>query len=201
MILMEADPGIDENTSRRSFKVGGVGCLQRNGGCSRPCTRGAGGSCRLRSLRQRPGMPKAACADLSSGSSPAWCDFGFSYLHLSHGYSTRLLCRPKPGSNLCRRWPARRGHVTYGRNLPSAVASLDDDFESRIADLRFPLGRRRAIRTTNLLERLFGEARRRNKVIPHACHETAVLKLMYARSFVPSSAGAVSRSPSSSTVS
>lgn len=44
----------------------------------------------------------------------------------------------------------------------------------------FPLGHRRAIRTTNLLERLFGEERRRTKVIPHAFGERAVLKLMYA---------------------
>ena len=70
--------------------------------------------------------------------------------------------------------------VTYGRDLPSAVACLDDDFEACIAHLRFPLGHRRAIRTTNLLERLFGEERRRTKVIPHAFGERAVLKLMYA---------------------
>jgi putative transposase len=35
-------------------------------------------------------------------------------------------------------------------------------------------------RTTNLLERLFGEERRRTKVIPHAFGERAVLKFMYA---------------------
>jgi transposase-like protein len=69
---------------------------------------------------------------------------------------------------------------TYARDLPSAVACLDDDFEACIAQLRFPLGHRRAIRTTNLLERLFGEERRRTKVIPHAFGERAVLKLMYA---------------------
>jgi hypothetical protein len=46
--------------------------------------------------------------------------------------------------------------------------------------LRFPLGHRRVIRTTNLLERLFGEARRRTKIIPHAFGERAVLKLVYA---------------------
>jgi transposase-like protein len=69
---------------------------------------------------------------------------------------------------------------SYARDLPSAVACLDDDFEACIAQLRFPLGHRRAIRTTNLLERLFGEARRRTKVIPHAFGERAVLKLMYA---------------------
>jgi transposase-like protein len=70
--------------------------------------------------------------------------------------------------------------ATYGRDLPAAVACLNDDFEACIAHLRFPLGHRRAIRTTNLLERLFGEARRRTKVIPHAFGERAVLKLMYA---------------------
>src|SRR3989440_6130111 len=69
---------------------------------------------------------------------------------------------------------------TYARDLPSAVACLDDDFEACIAQLRFPLGHRRAIRTTNLLERLFGEERRRTKVVPHAFGERAVLKLMYA---------------------
>ncbi len=36
------------------------------------------------------------------------------------------------------------------------------------------------IPVTNLPERLFGEARRRTKVIPHAFGERAVLKLMYA---------------------
>jgi transposase-like protein len=59
------------------------------------------------------------------------------------------------------------------------VACLDDDFEACIAHLKFPLSHRRAIRTTNLLERLFGEERRRTKVIPHAFGERAVLKPMY----------------------
>jgi transposase-like protein len=70
--------------------------------------------------------------------------------------------------------------TTYGRDLPSAVGCLEDDFEACIAHHKFPLGHRRAIRTTNLLERLFGEERRRTKVIPHAFGERAVLKLMYA---------------------
>jgi putative transposase len=70
--------------------------------------------------------------------------------------------------------------ATWGRELPTALACLDDDFEACIAHLRFPLAHRRAIRTTNLLERLFGEERRRTKVIPHAFGERAVLKLMYA---------------------
>jgi len=56
--------------------------------------------------------------------------------------------------------------ATYSRDLPSAVACLDDDFEACIAHLRSPLGHRRAIRTTNLLEQLFGEERRRTKSLP-----------------------------------
>jgi transposase-like protein len=70
--------------------------------------------------------------------------------------------------------------ATYGGDLPSAVACLEDDFEACIAHLKLPLAHRHAIRTTNLLERLFGEERRRTKVIPHAFGERAVLKLMYA---------------------
>jgi putative transposase len=67
----------------------------------------------------------------------------------------------------------------YERGFPSAVACFLDDFEACIAHLRLPIAHRRAIRTTNLLERLFGEERRRTKVIPHAFGERAVLKLMY----------------------
>ena len=43
-----------------------------------------------------------------------------------------------------------------------------------------PVTHRRAIRTTNLLERLFLEERRRLKIIPNAFGEKAVLKLMFA---------------------
>ena len=46
--------------------------------------------------------------------------------------------------------------------------------------LRFPLRHRKIIRTTNLLERLFLEERRRMKIIAHAFGERPVLKLMYA---------------------
>jgi putative transposase len=70
--------------------------------------------------------------------------------------------------------------ATFQAAVPAAVACLDDDFEACIAYLKFPLAHRRAIRTTNLLERLFGEERRRTKVIPHALGERAILKLMYA---------------------
>src|SRR6187200_1072922 len=67
----------------------------------------------------------------------------------------------------------------YGREQERGVACFMDDFEACIAHLRFPVTHRRAIRTTNLLERLFVEERRRLKIIPNAFGERAVLKLMF----------------------
>ena len=58
---------------------------------------------------------------------------------------------------------------TCSRELPSATACFEDDFEACIAHLRLPVGHRRVIRTTNLLERMFGEERRRTKAIPEVC--------------------------------
>jgi putative transposase len=67
----------------------------------------------------------------------------------------------------------------YAREQERGVACFMDDFEACIAHLRFPVTHRRAIRTTNLLERLFVEERRRLKIIPNAFGERAVLKLMF----------------------
>ena len=53
-----------------------------------------------------------------------------------------------------------------------------DDFEACIAHLRFPVTHRRAIRTTNLLERLFVEERRLVRS-SQMCSESAQLKLMF----------------------
>jgi transposase-like protein len=63
--------------------------------------------------------------------------------------------------------------------LPSVVACFRDDLDACIAHLRLPITHRRAIRTTNLLERLFVEERRRLKIIPNAFGEKPVLKLMF----------------------
>ena len=69
----------------------------------------------------------------------------------------------------------------FGNRFPSAIACFEDDFEACIAHLRFPIAHRKFIRTTNLLERLFVEERRRSKIIPNFFHgERPVLKLMYA---------------------
>jgi len=69
---------------------------------------------------------------------------------------------------------------TWQRELPSATHCFDDDFPACVAHLRLPVAHRRATRTTNLLERLFLEERRRTRTIPHAFGERAVLKLMFA---------------------
>jgi len=67
----------------------------------------------------------------------------------------------------------------YADLLPSALACFEDDFEACIAHLRLPVTHRRLIRTTNLLERLFVEERRRLKIIPNGFGEKPVLKLMF----------------------
>lgn len=67
----------------------------------------------------------------------------------------------------------------YADLLPSALSCFDDDFEACIAHLRLPVTHRRFIRTTNLLERLFVEERRRLKIIPNGFGEKPVLKLMF----------------------
>ena len=68
----------------------------------------------------------------------------------------------------------------YDRELPTAVSCFVDDFEACISQLRFPITHRRSIRTTNLLERLLHEERRRMKIVANAFGERPVPKLMYA---------------------
>ena len=68
----------------------------------------------------------------------------------------------------------------YEKEFPGAVACFEDDFEACIAHLHLPIAQRKTTRTTNLLERLVGEDRRRTKIIPHAFGEKPVLKLMFA---------------------
>ncbi len=68
----------------------------------------------------------------------------------------------------------------WQKKFPTAVACFEEDFEACIAHLVFPITHRKAIRSTNLLERLFEENRRRTKVLPHAFGERPMLKLMFA---------------------
>ncbi len=67
----------------------------------------------------------------------------------------------------------------FGQEYPSAMAVLEEDFDACIAHLQFPKRHHKYIRTTNLLERLFEEERRRTKINPNMFGESAVMKLMY----------------------
>lgn len=53
-----------------------------------------------------------------------------------------------------------------GGALPTAVACFDDNFEACMARFRVPVSHRRAVQSTNRLECLFVEERRRLKIIP-----------------------------------
>ena len=68
----------------------------------------------------------------------------------------------------------------FGADHPAAVRCFQEDFEACIAHLQCPPSHRRVTRTTNLLERLFGEERRRFKAVGTMFGERPVLKLMYA---------------------
>ena len=78
--------------------------------------------------------------------------------------------------------------VKRGRDLiakfkdryPAAMECLERDLEECVTHLRFPEAHHRRIRTTNRLERLNGEGRRRTKVIPRFPTERSCLTLLYA---------------------
>jgi len=63
---------------------------------------------------------------------------------------------------------------------PSAIASFRDDMDASLQHLKCPAKHRKAIRTTNLIERAFGEQKRRTKVIPRFFTEKSCLKLVFA---------------------
>lgn len=64
--------------------------------------------------------------------------------------------------------------------FPEAMKCLERDLEECLTALKFPFLHRRQIRTTNLLERLFGEGKRRTKIIPRFSSEASGLSLMFA---------------------
>jgi putative transposase len=68
----------------------------------------------------------------------------------------------------------------YQEQFPEAMKCLATDMGEVLTALRFPEPHRKRIRTTNLLERLFGEGQRRAKVIPRFMSEKSGLSLMFA---------------------
>lgn len=68
----------------------------------------------------------------------------------------------------------------YDRDFPAAVKCLLTDRQALTAYLRFPAEHWRRIRHTNLIERTFGETRRRVKVIGRLPGEASCLSLVWA---------------------
>lgn len=67
----------------------------------------------------------------------------------------------------------------YIKKYPSAVKCMREDLEACLNFLHCPLRHRKFIRSTNLLERTFGEQKRRTKIIPRFFNEKSCLKLIY----------------------
>lgn len=70
--------------------------------------------------------------------------------------------------------------VQWERAYPGAVACLVADFESLTVHLRFPQEHWKRCRHTNLIERTFGETRRRTKVIGRLPGERTCVALVFA---------------------
>jgi transposase-like protein len=68
----------------------------------------------------------------------------------------------------------------YKQRFPSAMKCLGDELEACLQVLKLPKVHHRRLRTSNRLERTFGEKKRRTKVIPHFFTEKAAIKLVYA---------------------
>lgn len=77
----------------------------------------------------------------------------------------------------------KRGRALIARfrdRYPAAMQCLERDLEECVTYLRFPALHHHRIRTTNRLERLNGERRRRTKVIPRFPTERSCLALLFA---------------------
>jgi len=97
----------------------------------------------------------------------------------SPGIKTRVSACYQAPSRAIARQLATGARADYADLLPSALACFEGGFDACIAHLRLPVTHRRFARTTNLLERLFVEERRRLKIIPNGFGEKPLLKLMF----------------------
>jgi transposase-like protein len=68
----------------------------------------------------------------------------------------------------------------YRDEYPSAIACLEEDLKECLAHLILPPAHHKATGTTNLIERLFGEGRRRTKVVGRFPNEGSCLRLVFA---------------------
>jgi len=172
--LLHLSPGTKEDaTSCREF----IQDMKRRGLCD-PLLVTTGGApglikaveeCFPRSSRQRCLVHKTRNLQVKVTDEQLWPQFkaeAGSVYQAANVETARLL-----RDGFVKRWQ---------KKFPAAVACFEEDFEACVAHLAFPVTHRKAIRSTNLLERLFEENRRRTKVLPHAFGERPMLKLMFA---------------------
>jgi len=67
----------------------------------------------------------------------------------------------------------------YSSVYPAAVKCFQEDLDCCLNFLKFPVGHRQFIRTTNLLERTFEEQKRRTKVVPRFFDEKSCIKIVF----------------------
>ena len=75
---------------------------------------------------------------------------------------------------------AKRFIIKWRPLYPSAVACVADNLDALVVHLLFPVEHRKRIRHSNLIERTFGETRRRVKVIGRLPGEESCLSLVWA---------------------
>lgn len=68
----------------------------------------------------------------------------------------------------------------FEKQFPRAMNSFSDDLYATLNHLKLPVIHHKFVRTTNLIERSFGEEKRRSKVIPRFFDEKSALKLAFA---------------------
>lgn len=68
----------------------------------------------------------------------------------------------------------------FSKRFPAAVKCFLEDLQACIIHLKYPASHHRFIRTTNLIERAFGEQKRRTKVMPRHQSESSALGLVFA---------------------
>jgi transposase-like protein len=124
--------------------------------------------------------PRRGCLFIGGNAKPSFC-FCFSAarrIELLHAQISTRTGLPDGITHANRR----------AAEYPEAMKCLATDLEEVLTTLRFPESHRKRIRTTNLLERLFGEGRRRSKVVPRFMSERSGLSLLFAL-LVDASAG------------
>jgi transposase-like protein len=67
----------------------------------------------------------------------------------------------------------------YKSSYPALISAFTDDLDALLNHLKLPINHRKSVRTSNLAERGFEEARRRTKIIPRFLTEKSGLKLVY----------------------